>query len=50
MDFKSKDSGLAIRHGCGSVMLAVCFASSGTGALYKVDKIIKKQEDDLRIL
>jgi hypothetical protein len=34
-----------MEHGGGSIMLWRCFATGGTGALYKIDGVIRKEND-----
>ena len=38
-----------VMHGGGSIMLLGCFAAGGTGALHKIDSIMR-QENDVDIL
>ena len=33
----------SMKHGCGSIMLWGCFAAGGTGALHKIDGIMREE-------
>ncbi len=41
---KPKNTIRVMNHGGGSIMLWGCFAAGGTGALHKIDGIMKKEQ------